>query len=158
MRLNDTVSGWLLLLLGGAILFATRTFPAIAGQEIGPAFFPRIIGGGFVVCGVLLRWSGRKQVEVGVRAWESEEWFGRPRLMLNVTAVVGALLFYLLAVETLGFFITAFVFLVTLFVSFGVRGRWVAPVAAVTTIALHFSFYTLLRVPLPWGWLEGMAW
>ena len=33
-----------------------------------------------------------------------------------------------------------------------------APLAAGVTLALHFAFYTLLHVPLPWGWLEGIAW
>jgi hypothetical protein len=23
---------------------------------------------------------------------------------------------------------------------------------------IHYAFYTLLRVPLPWGVLEGIAW
>jgi hypothetical protein len=26
------------------------------------------------------------------------------------------------------------------------------------TLGLHLAFYSLLRVPLPWGWLEGIAW
>jgi putative tricarboxylic transport membrane protein len=26
------------------------------------------------------------------------------------------------------------------------------------TLAIHFCFYRLLRVPLPWGWLQPIAW
>jgi putative tricarboxylic transport membrane protein len=50
------------------------------------------------------------------------------------------------------------VFLSALFVAFGVRRIWIAPVALVATIVIHFGFYTLLRVPLPWGVLEAIAW
>ena len=72
--------------------------------------------------------------------------------------MVGALIFYALAVDTLGFFITAFLFLAVLFLAFGVSRRWIAPLAVAVTIGLHFAFYSLLRVPLPWGWLESLAW
>jgi putative tricarboxylic transport membrane protein len=81
-----------------------------------------------------------------------------PRGILRATLVIGAVVFYALAVETVGFFITAPVFLAVLFGAFGVRRRWIVPLAAGVTLTLHFAFYTLLRVPLPWGWLEGMAW
>jgi putative tricarboxylic transport membrane protein len=31
-------------------------------------------------------------------------------------------------------------------------------VALATTLAFHWAFYKLLRVPLPWGVLQGIAW
>ncbi|MBI4624232.1 MAG: tripartite tricarboxylate transporter TctB family protein [Verrucomicrobia bacterium] len=156
MRLNDTLSGWLMLILGLTIVACALTFPPMPGQNIGPALFPQIIGGGLAFCGVALVRSGRR---AGGPAWvEMDDWVGRPRMVFNFALVVGALVFYALAVDTLGFFITGFVFLAGLFFSFGVRRRWIAPVAAAVTLALHFGFYTLLRVPLPWGWLERFAW
>jgi putative tricarboxylic transport membrane protein len=33
-----------------------------------------------------------------------------------------------------------------------------AVLAVIVPIVLHYMFYTGLRVPLPWGVLEGMAW
>src|SRR5690606_27475017 len=132
------------------------TFPATPGQDIGPGLFPMMIGVGLAVCGGALLWTGRDQ---GGAAWfASAEGTRRPRLMPGAALVVGALVFYALVVETAGFFLTAFVFLVVLFLAFGVPRRWVAPIAAMVTIGLHVAFYTLLRVPLPWGWLEGIAW
>ena len=32
------------------------------------------------------------------------------------------------------------------------------PIAVVATLVVHFAFYQLLRVPLPWGLLQGVAW
>lgn len=79
-------------------------------------------------------------------------------MILNGAVVIGDLVFYALAVDTMGFFITSLIFLTALFVAFEVSWRWIAPLAAGTTVLLHFSFYSLLHVPLPWGWLEGIAW
>ena len=156
MRLSDTLSGFLLLLFGGAVVFYARTFPATAGQSIGPGLFPILIGAEMAACGIVLLWMGRKQRDVG---WvELEDWVRQPRMLLNGALVIGALIFYALAVETLGFFLTAFIFLVVLFLAFGVSRRWVAPIAVAMTLGLHVAFYTLLRVPLPWGWLKGIAW
>jgi putative tricarboxylic transport membrane protein len=89
---------------------------------------------------------------------EFDDWVRQPRMVLNAALVIGALIFYALMVDTIGFFLTAFILLTTLFLAFGVRRRWVGPIAIVVTLGLHFAFYTLLRVPLPWGWLEAIAW
>ena len=156
MRLSDTVAGFLLLIFGAGVAIHARTFPAGAGHGVGPGFFPVAIAVGLALGGVALIWSGRKQRD---GPWlEFEDWVRRPRMALNAALVTGSLIAYALVVDTVGFFLTAFVFLGVLLLAFGVRKRWVALIAAVTTLGLHFAFYTLLRVPLPWGWLEGLAW
>ncbi len=42
-----------------------------------------------------------------------------------------------------------------LFLAFGVARRWILPLAASVTLVIHYAFYSLLRVPLPWGVLEA---
>jgi putative tricarboxylic transport membrane protein len=32
------------------------------------------------------------------------------------------------------------------------------PLAIVVTLLIHYVFYKLLRVPLPWGLLQKVAW
>jgi putative tricarboxylic transport membrane protein len=32
------------------------------------------------------------------------------------------------------------------------------PIALVLTLLIHYAFYKLLRVPLPWGVLQPIAW
>jgi putative tricarboxylic transport membrane protein len=66
--------------------------------------------------------------------------------------------FYILLVDSLGFILTGVVYLATLFTVFGVRLRWVVPIALGVTLVIHYSFYKLLKVPLPWGVLQGIAW
>jgi putative tricarboxylic transport membrane protein len=156
MRLNDTLTGFLLLLFGVGVALHARAFPVTPGQGIGPGFIPVAVGVGIAACGAVLVWSGRKQP--AARWLEVESWVRQPRIALNGALVIGSLVFYALVVDTLGFFLTAFVFLVVLFIAFGVARRWTAPLAVVVTVGLHVAFYSLLRVPLPWGWLEGIAW
>jgi putative tricarboxylic transport membrane protein len=156
MRLHDTPSGLLLLLFGASVAFYSHSFPITAEQRVGPGTFPTLIGIALSVCGAVLIASGRRQRGA---AWvEGESWVREPRLALNAALVVTALIVYALAVETLGFFITAFMLLTALFLAFGVSRRWIVPVAVTVTFGLHVAFYSLLRVPLPWGWLEPIAW
>ena len=174
MRLNDTLTGILLFVVGIAVAAYAQTFPLSPGQEIGPGLFPSVIGGGLALCGVVLFVGGVRQSRAtailrvqetadapGRRsdAWlELDEWARRPRMVLNGALVIADLIFYALAVDRIGFFVTAFVFLTVLLLAFGVRWRWIPVLAVAVTLGLHLVFYTLLRVPLPWGWFEGFAW
>jgi putative tricarboxylic transport membrane protein len=156
MRLHDALSGLLLLIFGGIVVFHARGFPSVPGHGVGAGFFPVLIGIGLMACALILMLAAGKRRDVAWFEWE--DWVHRPRMALNGALVIGALVAYALLVDTVGFFITAFVFLAVLFFAFGVARRWIAPLAIAITLGLHFAFYTLLRVPLPWGWLERLAW
>lgn len=155
MKLNHTLTGLLVLVVGLAVIFQASTFPSAAGQTIGPGFFPAIAGAGFVVCGLALMISGRRS---GAAWLEPGEWTRRPRLVFNFLLVFADLVFYAFAVSRLGFFITAVIFLGVLMWAFAVPRLRIVPLALVVTLVIHYAFYTLLRVPLPWGVLEGIAW
>src|SRR5215218_10031458 len=108
MRIHDAVAGLLLMVFGFAVIFYARTFPATAGQDIGPGFFPVLIGVGIAGCGATLLWSARR---VRSMEWiEFEEWVRRPRMAGNGALVIGTLLFYAAVVDWAGFFVTAFLF------------------------------------------------
>ncbi len=156
MRLNDTVSGGLLLALGTVLVIHTRSFPASPGQELGPGLFPALVGGGLALCGLRFLWCGLRQP--GDPWLTMEEWVRRPHMVRNFAVVIADLIFYALVVDTVGFFLTAAIFLSALFLTFGVRHRWIPVLAVCVTLGMHFAFYTILHVPLPWGWLEGIAW
>jgi putative tricarboxylic transport membrane protein len=156
MRLNDLLSGLLIALVGAIVLVHVQSFPAPGDQPAGPAFFPGLIGLGLVGGGSVLMWAGWRERAAGWVQWEPA--LRQPRALVRFATVAGTLIFYALVVDTMGFLPTAFALLAALFLAFEVRPRWIVPLAAGTALALHLVFYTGLRVPLPWGWLEAYAW
>jgi putative tricarboxylic transport membrane protein len=156
MRVSDTLAGLLILCFGIAVAVYARTFPSIPGQNVGPGLFPTIIGAGFTLCGAVLAFAGARQGRAA--SIQTAEWVRRPRMVSNFLLVIVDLLFYLLAVDALGFLVTGVIFLSALLLAFNVARRWVVPIAIAVTFAIHYGFYTLLHVPLPWGVLEGIAW
>ncbi len=162
MKLNDAVWGALFALLGAAILWHVRGFPRIPGQNVGPGALSRACSrAAMLVCGVILIATGLKARRAGAAGsrWAvAPEWLRSPRHVLAFAVLVAVNVFYLLVVDRLGFVLTAFVYLAALLWVLRVRLALVVPVALVMTLAIHYAFYKLLRVPLPWGVLQGFAW
>jgi putative tricarboxylic transport membrane protein len=124
------------------------------GQKFGPAWFPGVIAAGLGICGVLLVVAGARQ---GAPALTLPGWISRRRPFLGVAAVLGGLLFYIVAADKLGFHLTGIALLACWVRLLGGSWRMAAVVAVVATVAIHLSFYKLLRIPLPWGLLERWA-
>ncbi|MGZ8259713.1 MAG: tripartite tricarboxylate transporter TctB family protein [Caldimonas sp.] len=162
MKIDDAVWGALLALLGAAILWHVQGFPRIPGQNVGPALFPGIVATGLVGCGAILIAKGiaaRRRAGAGASPWlAAPEWLRARRQLLALSVLVAGSAFYLLAVDRLGFVVTAFVFLTALMWALRVRLAVALPVALVATLVIHAAFYKLLRVPLPWGVLQPIAW
>ncbi len=81
----------------------------------------------------------------------------RKRPVAGFASVILGLGFYVVASEPLGFHLTGFVLLLAWMRILGTRLPLALIVAAVAPIAIHLSFYKLLRIPLPWGVLERFA-
>ena len=161
MKLNDAVWGALLLLFSVVLLVHVQSFPKIPGQQVGPALFPGILAVGLAVCAGLLVVKGlASRREGGERAeWVLfEPWTRRRHYVLAFALTIGVNIFYILAVDRLGFVVTGVIYLAALFWVFGVRKAWILPLALVVTLGIHYAFYKLLKVPLPWGIMQGIAW
>jgi putative tricarboxylic transport membrane protein len=124
------------------------------GQRFGPAWFPGLIASGLGICGFFLVLAG---VHRGAPWVALPDWVNRRRPLLGVGGVVAGLLFYILAADWLGFHITGIVLLAFWLRLLGRSWRAAALVAVVATLAIHLSFYKLLRIPLPWGLFEQWA-
>ncbi len=161
MKLNDAVWGALFALLGAALLWHVQGFPRIPGQNVGPGLFPGVLAVAMLVCGAVLIATGLKarRAPAAASRWAvAPEWLRSPRHVLAFAVLVAVNVFYLLVVDRLGFVLTAFVYLAALLWVLRVRFALVFPVALVMTLVIHYAFYKLLRVPLPWGVLQGIAW
>jgi putative tricarboxylic transport membrane protein len=156
MKVNDALSGALLALLALAVLFAVRDYPSIPGQDIGPAAFPTLLAGLLLACSAVLVWRGLRD---RAAAWVAPgAWLRSPRHLLNVALVVGGLALYVAVSDRVGFIPLSLLILSALFLALRVRPVLILPVALAATLVIHTVFYKLLRVPLPWGWLQGIAW
>jgi len=158
VKINDAIVGAVLALLGIVILVHIQDYPKIPGQKYGPAIFPGLVACGFITCGLLLMRRGVRALSAGQPAFALAAWVRNWPQATNFLAVIGALLFYVLAADFLGFPVTGSLLLVGLFWKFGVRMMISIPIAIFATMLAHYLFYKLMRVPLPWGLLEGFVW
>ncbi|MQA82154.1 MAG: hypothetical protein GEV10_27410 [Streptosporangiales bacterium] len=152
--LGDLVSGAVSALFGATVLVYVQGFPRLEDGSPGPALFPGIVGGLFVLFGSVLvgRWIRHRVTRAGT----SEEPRGDVTVpsrtaWINAAAVVGSIVFYLLVVDVLGSTLTIGICLFALAWRLGAR-VWVALVSAVVTATLiYLVFERLLLVPLPDG-------
>ncbi len=157
MKLNDAVFGLLLLLLGAAVLVIVQGYPTIPGQQVGPALFPGLIAVGLCIggCMLLVRgWRARASVPWLVMG----DWVRSPRHVLALALLIASVQFYILVSHWLGFVLSAVLILTLLFRVLQVPLVRSVPIAVVAALVIHFAFYKLLRVPLPWGVLAPVAW
>jgi putative tricarboxylic transport membrane protein len=155
VKLNDAVVGALLVALAAAVGWHIRGFPQMPGQKFGPAVFPGLIAAGLALCGVLLMVRGARSGDALVRL---APWTRSPPLAANFLLVCAALAFYAAASETLGFLVAGTLVLVALFLKLGVGLLRAIVIAVAAALVIHFLFYKVLRVPLPWGLLQPVAW
>jgi len=157
MKLNDAVIGIFLMLLGAVVLVVVQSYPQIPGQDVGPALFPGLIAAGLWFGGLMLTVSGwRARAQVPWLEWEG--WVRSPRHVRALAVLLGSVLFYMAAAQSLGFILTSMAILTCLFYALELPlGRSVL-IAVIATMVIHFAFYKLLRVPLPWGILTNYAW
>lgn len=157
MKISDAIFGLLLLVLGIAVLVVVQGYPKIPGQQVGPALFPGIIACGLCIGGAALLWRGWR--DRAAMPWvQPGPWVRSPRHVLAFAVVVAGVVFYMLAAEKLSFLICATVLLAALMWALRVPPLRALFIAVVSALVIHFAFYKLLHVPLPWGVLGGIAW
>jgi putative tricarboxylic transport membrane protein len=154
VRVNDAVIGVVLVLFALALIFHTRIFPAMPGQDYGPALFPVLIGVGFLICGVILIVSGIGRLRTEP-LFAGAEWLRSRHHLVDFFAVIGGLVAYILISDWLGFIPTAFLLLLGWLILFrGGKPLSSAAIALLTTLVVNYAFTQLLLVPLPLGLLR----
>ncbi len=159
MHLSDRMTGLFLALLGALAFWGGSRLPAVPGQDVGPAVFPMVVGGGLILCGTLIALGvGRSFEEAESEPVEAHEGLAHRLGSWRALAAFvppALLLFYVLASETLGFLPTAFVIVLVASVSLGASTRLAIAMAIAAPPMIHLVFYKLLRVPLPAGLLPA---
>lgn len=154
MKLADWLIGIILAAAGVAIIVASQGLPQLHGQMYGAGFFPTIIGGGFVLVGLAL--GVTDFARAGGPAVAFGDWVRRPRAWGRIGASVGGTVAYILLLQPLGFMAASLLLLLLLLPAFGVRLVVAVPVAVLATAGTWYLFGELLRVALPFGYLEQL--
>lgn len=155
MRVNDAVTGAVLIALAALLAFWSQSFPDIPGQQYGAAVFPTLIAAGLAGSGILLVASGIRHGGPAV-AWA--DWARERHGLRNVVVTLAAIFFYILAAEWLGFILTMVPILVVMLRLLGVGWLTSVATAVLVTFAIHYLFVNQLYVPLPWGLLAPVRW
>jgi putative tricarboxylic transport membrane protein len=156
MKISDTITGSVFALLGAFMMIYASGLAPPRHLHYGAGFFPSIIGAGLILVGGGIAWNGFRALGsaplVTIPHWVTER-----RGWILFGAVIAATVFYLLAVEALGFLLTA---AALLFVLFAVAGAPLVKsfgIALATSIVFSVFFASLLHMPLPWGPLQGVS-
>lgn len=164
MRLSDRITGLVLVGLGGLCAYGGSLLPPVPGQPVGPNVFPMVVGGGLVICGLMIAFgighTFEDEAEADLAAHSDVDqtaalhgrWW-----KLRVLIPPALLLFYVFASERLGFVPTAALMVLALSTTLGARLRLAVPLAVLAPIGVHLIFAKLLRVALPAGLLP-MPW
>jgi putative tricarboxylic transport membrane protein len=153
MRANDILTGLVLIAAASLMIVLTLGFPPFPGQHYGPALFPRLLGAGLILCGILLVTRGVAERRAGTPWIVFAPWTAEPARLVSFLLVIGSTLLYIFAADTIGFLPIAFLILCGLFLWFKAGPIIAVPVAAVAAWIIHWFFATLMRVPLPRGLL-----
>ena len=162
MKLNDAVWGAVLLLLAAAVLVHVQSFGTIPGQKYGPAIFPGLVACGIAICAALLIFDGLKArtehggaravgdacavdafapAPPGLRARDRRQRVLHRRSSRSSDSSRPASSICRRCSRCSG-----------------CARAWIVPLAVLLTLAIHTAFYKLLKVPLPWGILQGFIW
>ena len=148
--------------LGGLAAYGGSRLPPVPGQQVGPNVFPMVVGIGLVICGGMIalgigrgfedeaeadlaKITGTEEATAG----QASSWWSGLRVLLPPALLV----FYVLAVDKLGFLPTAAAIVLTTAVALGARLTLAIPVALGAPLFVNLVFSKLLRVPLPSGLL-----
>ncbi|SHG88558.1 tripartite tricarboxylate transporter TctB family protein [Pollutimonas bauzanensis] len=157
MKINDALIGLILGIFSILVFLMAQTFPVIPGQNFGASLFPTIIGIGMLLCSLLLIVHGIKNRKTDA-PMAMPAWLRNRASVLRFLLIPATLVFYFEAADFLGFLIAASLLLLVLFLAFKVRWPIAIAVAVIGALVIHFMFYSVLMVPLPWGLLEPVAW
>jgi len=157
VRVNDAITGLILLVVAIAIFAYSTTFPQLTGMQFSAGFWPQTLCVLLALCGGFLIFSGIKE-RSGGQAWvRLDEWWRQSGTLFTVALVPLAIFFYILFSDFLGFIISSLIILLTMSLRFGLKPVSAIILAVVTTGVMQFVFVDLLLVQLPWGILESVV-
>ena len=161
---KNLACGLLTMLIAAGYLYAsTGLRESLLGDSVGSAGFPRLLGWGMALTGLVLvlqnlwtRYRGR--VVQDVEGWIPSEAFrnGALRATWRGAGIVAIVVVYLLLFDPAGYLVAAALLIGATAVYLGAPVSWVTVATAVVgALALWLLFGVLLQIPLPLGPFEA---
>lgn len=151
---QDLLSAGVAMALGTVFLAGAVRMPPTPGQSYGAGFLPALVAGILIIAGMALalRTFCRGGGEGGGASRPP------PLRWLGGMLIVGMLAVYVALADVVGFHLTAAVGTAVLIYAFSRRMASSLLIAVVAVIVTHLTFYSLFKVPLPWGILRVISW
>lgn len=150
MKRTNIVFSVLSMILGGVVLFLTRSWPESSNGIPGPAVFPRIIAAIIIACGLailirtLLSRNGDEDTAVDYTSKD----------VRGVYITMAALVLYFILMKYLGFIIDTVIMLTCFFAWFSKKKIYICILmAAVSSLLIYTVFSKALNVSLRFGLL-----
>ncbi|MFN7002237.1 MAG: tripartite tricarboxylate transporter TctB family protein [Roseinatronobacter sp.] len=161
---RDLVVGAALSALAIGMLAEAQGFPRIRAMPYGPDLFPRIIATGLLLAALGIVIEGLRTARAAQRITSADTTPahrvpGSLRLAAFAFGVIAALVAgFALLLPILGFHIAAGLVVLLAVPVFGGNPVLAVIMALSVPVVLHYVFYSLMRVVLPWGLLTPIAW
>ena len=146
MKKYGLITSAVVACVAGAFYYLALQFPVSELDDLGPAFWPKILCGALIILAVLLAVEsvvkyGKEDAAVQflVTAWQKTAW-----------KAVGILILFVVLIKLLGFYPAAALFLPAVLWLFGERNKKVILLMDIgLLVAVYIIFKVLLRVQLP---------
>lgn len=147
MKKAEMITGVVLLVLSGLVIWGALEMPPSATFGPGAGFLPFWLGVLLAVLATILFVSAWRSQATEK---DSEPVFPGKQALFAIAAVLGGLAGYILLIDVLGYIVDTFLFVVFL-VKVVEREPWplTLKLAVVTTAGLFITFHILLKITLP---------
>ena len=148
MRVSNQSIGLLLIGFAVWVFIYTQGFPNLDNGYPGPALFPRVLAGLFILAGIGL-------IINGVRC--REKWISLDtdnithKGIFNILFVLGVIVCYIYFSDFFGFLILSPILLFLLLKFIKVKTILSLFVSIIVPLGIYILFAKILLVPLPWG-------
>ncbi|MFH2076942.1 MAG: tripartite tricarboxylate transporter TctB family protein [Pseudomonadota bacterium] len=147
MKKAEMITGVVLLVLSGLVIWEASQMPPSASFGPGAGFLPFWLGVLLAVLATILFVSAWRRPTTEK---ENASVFPEKQALFAIAAVLGGLAGYILLIDVLGYLVDTFLFIVFL-VKVVEREKWplTLKVAVATTAGLFVTFQILLKITLP---------
>lgn len=156
MKAHDTIVGMVFLCAGTFVAAYAHGLTPPRHLTYGPGFFPFLVGVGLMLVGGGIALQGIRTFRTQPLA-VAPDWIGSRRKFIRFWILPLGIVFYMVAVEPLGFLATATLLLVAIMKTSGVSVGQSVAVGFIVALVVNLAFASFLHVPLAWGILTPIS-